>query len=172
MLAKLITEGVIGPLRIGLPISELIAHVGLPPSWEGKPGSILGHWGIVNYKDSSVWIYNGVHADITGGEIKRLTLWLDNNQINLNHEWFRKWPISSLPKLSEIRDYLDTQQIPYATSDFEMGYDIIMYKAYVIGAVKLKDEPGDRVSCIVRVKDYTDVPMGVSLSIVNKLKLI
>jgi hypothetical protein len=172
MLTKFIIDGVIGPLRIGLPTSELLALVGPPPTWEGKPGTLLGHRGITNYDKSDTWIYNGVHVDIKEGEIERLALWMDYHPMNWEHEWFGKWPLSSQPSLAEAKDYLDSQQISYAVSGAESprGYDIIIYKAYVLGTAKLDGEAGGPcVRGIVRVKDSNDLPMGCDDSILNGL---
>jgi hypothetical protein len=174
MLAKFIIDGVIGPLRIGLPTPELLALAGTPPAWEGKPGTILGFRKIINYENSGTWIYNGVHVDIEEGKIERLTLRMDYDLMNWSHEWFCKWPISSKPKLSEVKDYLDSQQIPYVISGSrsQLGYDIIMYKAYVFGVAMLGAELSDvEVGSIVRVKDVNDLPLGLDASInINELR--
>jgi len=174
VLAKFIIDGVIGPLRIGLPTSELLVLAGPPPTWKGKPGTIFGHRGIINYDNSSTWIYNGVHVDIKGGEIERLFVWMDYHLMNWDHEWFRKWPISTQPRLSEVRDYLDSQQISYAISGTRggLGFDIIMYKACVLGVAKRNAELSEvEVHGIVRVKDCNDVPLGLDASInINELR--
>jgi hypothetical protein len=172
MLAKFIIDGEIGPLRIGLSTSELLALAGPPPTWEGKPGTTFGHRGIINYDNSSTWIYNGVHVDIEKGGVERLALWMDYPLLNWDHEWFREWPISSQPRLSEVRDYLANQQISYAISGSrgELGYDIIMYKAYVLGAAMRDAELGNvEVRGFVRVKDCNDLPLGIDASIINEL---
>ena len=174
MLAKFIIDGEIGPLRIGLPTSELLALAGPPPTWEGKPGTILGHRGIINYDNSDTWIYNGVHVEIKRGEIERLAVWMDYHLMNWDHEWFHKWPLSSQPRLSEARDYLDSQQISYAISGSQrgLGFDIIMCKAYIIGVAMVDAKLNEvNVHGIVRVKDINDVPMGLDASInINELK--
>ena len=168
MLARLILDGVLGPLRIGLSKRELVALAGPPPTWEGKPGSLFDR-GIIDCDNSDTWIYSGVHVEIKEGVIERLAIYMDYHLLDWKHEWFRSWPLSFHPKLSEVRDYLDGQEIPYEIYGNSLGSDIIMHKAYVFGVAfgaamphrELKDVD---VFGMTRVRDHTDLPMGYDAS--------
>ena len=174
MLAKLILDGIVGPLRIGLSKAELLTLVGPPPTWEGKPGTIFNR-GIVDYNNSATWVYNGVHVEIKNGVIDKLIIWSDYHLMDWDHEWFREWPLSLHPRLSEVRDYLDSEQIPYAITakQGEFGFDIVMFEAYVLGAPIFKSRAELRnlkledvnVHGIVRVRRHNDVPSVLDPSI-------
>lgn len=160
MLAKLILDGVIGPLRIGLSKAEILALAGPPSVWKGKPESIYGGE-ITDYNDSNDWYYNGVHVEIKERLIDKISLWIDHPLMDWSHEWFREWPLSSQPKLSQVRDYLGGQHIPYAitVAGGGFGFDIVMFEAYVLGAA-MRDARLEDVDMhgVVRVKDSKAVP--------------
>jgi hypothetical protein len=168
MLAKFLFEGVIGPLRVGLPKSEVLSLVGPPSEWKGRPGSLFGGK-LADYNDSSEWYCNGVHIVIEEGVIDEICLWIHHPYMNWSSEWLRDWPLSMHPKQSEVRDFLDEKHIPFAIAAPSGGYgfDIVLFESYILGAsrrdAKLEDVD---LHGIVRVKDSRavpnyDIPVGI-----------
>ncbi len=160
MLARFLLDGVIGPLRTGLSKSEILTLAGPPSVWKGKPESIY-HGKITDYNESNYWYCNGVHIEIKDGVIAELGLWIVHPLTDWSHEWFRGWPLSPEPKLSEIRSYLDDWHIPYAITAASggFGFDIVMFESYVLGVARRDAKLEDvDVHGIVRVKDCEAVP--------------
>ena len=160
MLAELLVNRVVGPIHIGQSKGEVLAELGPPSLWDGKPGTILDK-GISSYNASNAWIYNGIFVVLREGIIDELNIWIEYPFIDLSHGWFKDWCLPRVPKISDIIAYLDIHHIPFTvtpTKSGSFGCNLVLSKGYILGA-PLRNPILDKIDVygIIRVNDHRPI---------------
>lgn len=142
-----VDHGLIGLLRPGLSKAEVVASLGNPELWVGKPPCFGAQ--IPDFHDSMTWIYY---------EAASISFDDDNvaNSVNVIfsrlHEGlavFRDWPVGCGSKLQELEVYLRKHQVPYVEDPEEApgsyyllarGKCIALFAGYQAGRLLPKRE--------------------------------